>query len=190
MGRRVIIVTDADCIAKEAVEVATRKIGGRCISISGCRHPDDARFTPEEVAELIHGAEHDPVVLMVDDEGQVGEGVGEATIRYLAGAPDITIVGVVAVASNTAHARPVPVATSINSDGQVIDGAVNKAGRLDTEASGLRGDTTEILAELGISNIVGIGDPGKMGHADAPERGASVTESALREVLQRSESSD
>lgn len=186
MSRHVVIVTDADCTATEAVEVATEKIGGRCISISGCRHPNDARFTPEEIVELIHSAEHDPVVLMVDDEGAVGEGVGEATIRHLVQAPDIQILGVVAVASNTVEAHPVAVTASVTRHGEVIEAAVNKGGDQDGTSRALKGDTTEILQELGLTNIVGIGDPGKMGHADSPQHGAAITEKALREVLERS----
>lgn len=186
MSRRVIIVTDADCKATEAVEVATRNIGGRTISISGCRHPDDARFTPEEIEELVVSAEHDPVVVMVDDEGVVGEGMGEAVIRHLAQAPGVELLGVVAVASNTEGARPVPVAASVTRTGQVVGTAVDKDGYDKGAAQGLRGDTTEVLAELGITNVIGIGDPGKMGAADSPHSGAKITEQALREVIKRS----
>lgn len=186
MSPRVILVTDADRTAKEAVEVAASKVGCRCISLTGGRHPDDARLTPEDVEELIHSAEHDPVVLMVDDEGAVGEGVGEAVIRHLAAADSIDIIGVVAVASDTKEARPVHVAASVTRHGEIIGMAVNKGGDLDGSGGWLRGDTTEILEELGITNIIGIGDPGKMGHADAPKRGAEITTKALQEILNRS----
>ena len=112
MGSQVILVTDADCHAKDAVEVAARNVGGRCISLSGCRHPDDDRFTPEEIEELVRSAEHDPVIVMADDEGFVGEGYGESVIRHLAAAEGIEILGAVAVASNTAEVRPVAVSVS------------------------------------------------------------------------------
>lgn len=186
MRPRVILVTDADCTAREAVEVAARNVGGRCISLSGCRHPEDARWTPQEIEELIHAAEHDPVVVMVDDEGRAGEGVGETVIRHLAQVEGIEILGVVAVASNTADARPISVNASVTRHGEVIGSAVNKGGDLDGSGLLLKGDTTEILSELGIGVVVGMGDPGKMDHADSPQRGAEITTAALREVMQRS----
>lgn len=186
MSPRVILVTDADCTAKDAVETAAKRVGSRCISLSGCRHPEDVRLTPQDIEELVHSAEHDPIVLMVDDEGHVGEGVGEAVIRHLAQAPGIEILGVVAVASNTVEAHPINVQASITRHGEVVSGAVNKGGDLDGTGSALQGDTTEVLEELGIVNIVGIGDPGKMGHADSPQHGAEITTKALQEVLKRS----
>lgn len=184
MGSRVILVTDADCRAKEAVEAAARNVGGRCISLSGCRHPGDERLTPDDIAELVRTAEGDPVVVMVDDEGHVGEGFGEAVIRHLVAADGIDVVGAVAVASNTADVRPAAVLLSVTRDGVVTGGGVDKEGH-PTRDGLVRGDTAELLGELGIRTVVGMGDPGKMAGADRATHGAPITTKALEQVLER-----
>lgn len=184
--RRVIIVTDGDCKAKEAVEIAARTLGTRCISLSGCRHSDDARWTPEEVEELVLSTPHDPVLVLVDDEGAAGEGWGEQIMRHLVEAERIHTMGVVAVASDLKDGSPTSVDVSVTADGRVISSAVNKEG----EQSGkgpypFRGDTVENLSDLDIPIVVGLGDPGKMNFADDAKNGAPVTTQAIRLILER-----
>lgn len=182
--RKVILVTDGDLIAKEAVETAARNIGARCIS---CSWGNPTRLTGEELAQQIMQAKHDPVVVMVDDRGFNGEGPGEAAIRYLAQHPDIEILGVVAVASNTEGVDGISVDQSIDNTGEVVNGPVDKNGFcISNPTEGLRGDTVEVLEELKIPVIVGIGDIGKMCGNDAVQHGAPLTTKALQEVLKRS----
>ena len=91
--RRVVIVTDGDCKALDAVETAANNLGARCISISACRHPEDAYWTPQEIEELILSTPQDPVIVLVDDEGQVGEGRGERSFDYLCRSDRIDVKG-------------------------------------------------------------------------------------------------
>jgi len=64
--RKVIIITDGDSVARDSVELVARKVGGRCISLSGC---NPTTLTGREIVELILKAPHDPVFVMVDDRG-------------------------------------------------------------------------------------------------------------------------
>jgi len=181
--RRVVIVTDGDCKALEAVETAAKNVGARCISISGCRHPDDARWTPEEIEELILSTPSDPVIVMVDDEGKAGEGRGEAIVRHLCRSPRISVLGVIAVASDLDTGKGTKVDASVTADGRVIAGVVDKDGNRKPGKSTLHGDTVENLDALDIPVIIGLGDPGKMDFADDARLGAPVTTKAIRLVL-------
>ena len=182
--RKVILVTDGDRIAKEAVETAAKNIGARCISSSW---GNPTRLSGEQLANQILKAKHDPIVVMVDDRGYNGEGPGETAIRYLANHPDIEILGVVAVASNTEGIMGIEVNESVSSSGKIVNCPVDKNGFItDGNLTGLRGDTVEILEELKFPVVVGIGDIGKMGGSDDARRGAPLTTKALQEVLNRS----
>lgn len=175
---RVILVTDGDGVAREAVETAARNLGLRCISASaGNPTPLDG----EQLVGLVRQAAHDPVVVMVDDRGDPGPGPGEQALAYLAAHPDVRVLGAVAVASDT-PGRGVPVDCSITADGAVVQGPVNKAGQ---PAGGtfLRGDTVGVLRRLRVPVVVGMGDPGKMAGADAAARGAYLTTRAIGVVL-------
>lgn len=181
--RKVIIVTDGDSSAKKAVEVAARNIGARCISSSW---GNPTKLSGKEIARRILETPHDPVVVMVDDRGEQGEGAGERVIHYLANHPDISILGVLAVASNTEHLDSIEVKQSVTDQGKVIDRPVDKNGRPCSKEYGLRGDTVEVLKDLNIPVIIGIGDIGKMYGADNVLHGAPITTKALQEVLNRS----
>ena len=179
-----MIVTDADCKALEAVEQASKNLGLRCISLTGCRHPGDARWTPAEVEELILSTPHDPVVVLVDDEGRSGEGWGERVIRHLATSPKVKVMGVVAVASDMTGGRGAAVAASIDARGERTPSGVNKEGAVERSCERrVYGDTVENLDELGIPVVIGIGDPGKMNFADDAKSGAPITTKALAEIL-------
>ncbi|MBO8138548.1 MAG: stage V sporulation protein AE [Desulfotomaculum sp.] len=181
--RKVIIVTDGDLIAKRAVEIAAHNIGVRCIS---CSWGNPTRLSGEQLAELILSAAHDPVVVMVDDRGFHGEGTGESVMRYITEHPDIDVLGVVAVASNTEGAAGVAADECITNNGLIVTSPVDKKGFQCVNDQTLHGDTIEILQELDVPVIVGIGDVGKMCGCDDADYGAPITTTALKEVLNRS----
>jgi stage V sporulation protein AE len=181
--RRVIVITDGDVLAKNAVETAARNIGARCISTSA---GNPTKLSGREIVKRVLQTPYDPVVVMVDDRGWRGEGAGERALRYLAQDPNIEVLGVLAVASNTEGIESIDVHESITSTCKVVDGPVDKYGHRCSREYGLRGDTVEILKDLDIPVIIGIGDVGKMHGADDAVFGSPVTTKALREVLERS----
>ncbi|MCX7923641.1 MAG: stage V sporulation protein AE [Clostridia bacterium] len=180
--RKVILVTDGDSIAKTAVEIATDKIGGRCISASA---GNPTVLTGDEIIQLVKQAEHDPVVVMVDDRGTKGVGKGEAAMADILKDDSIDVLGVVAVSSNGRDCNGLKVSCSITKEGRIIDGAVDKYGN-DIGQNTICGDTLSILAKKRNLVIVGIGDPGKMDFNDEAYKGAPITTMALKEVLNRS----
>lgn len=180
--RKVILVTDGDMIAKEAVEAAARNIGARCISRSA---GNPTTKSGEELVEMIKTTPKDPVVVMLDDRGYNGTGRGEEAMAYIAGHPEIEVLGVLAVASNTAKVCGCEVDLSVSRDGEIIDKPVDKLGR--PGANLLKGDTVEILDSLDIPLVVGIGDIGKMDGADDVEKGAPLTTRALKTILEKSQ---
>ena len=177
--RKVIIITDGDNIARQAAEIAAARIGGRCISRSaGNPTPLDG----SEIIEMIKQAPAEPVVVMVDDRGKPGMGEGEAVIRKLAGSKDIEIMGLVAVASNTKDVEGIKVDCSVDSNLNVIDGPVDKTGN-PSEDSVVYGDTLDILNQVKVPIVVGMGDPGKMDGRDDCVLGAPVLPKALRVIM-------
>ena len=182
--RSVILVTDGDLVAKKAVEKASHNIGARCISVSA---GNPTRLSGEQLVAQIKKAPHDPVVVMLDDKGYLGQGKGERALEYLATHPEISVMGVLAVASNTECAGGVAVDCSVTSSGVVSQTAVDKSGREKIYSPDLlTGDTVENLGGLNFPVVVGIGDIGKMDGADDPDRGAPLTTRALKEILNRS----
>ena len=181
--RKVILVTDGDEVARQAIEVASKNVGAEAISASaGC----PTFWSGNELVNLIIQSEHDPVVVMFDDKGVKGKGKGERALEYVAKHTDIEVLGVLAVASNT-YAPGVRVDTSITKDGQFVSGPVNKFGRRSPRyIKNLHGDTLDILKHLDIPIIIGIGDIGKMNGADDYRNGAKITTKAFQEILNRS----
>ncbi len=179
---KVILVTDGDRAAKKAVELAARNIGGRCISASA---GNPTYLKGEEIVELINKAEHDPVVVMVDDRGEKGIGPGERAMEVILKDSSLDVLGVVAVSSNGKECNGLRVSCSITKDGNIIEGAVDKYGN-DTKRADMCGDTLSILKRERNLVIVGIGDPGKMDYNDETEKGAPITTMALNEVIKRS----
>lgn len=180
--RKVIVVTDGDGIAQKAVEIATGRIGGRCISRSA---GNPTPISGKKLIELIKQAHHDPVVVMVDDRGHTGTGKGEAAIREIAGSPEIEILGVIAVASNTDGVNGAGVDIAITKDGNIIDKTVDKYGNV-KDGKKINGDTVDILESIDVPVIVGIGDPGKMEGKDTCDKGAPIITKAMEEILKRS----
>jgi len=180
--RKVIVVTDGDSCAQRSVEVAAKNIGGRCISRSG---GNPTPLTSGEIIELIRKAQHDPVVVMVDDVGNVNIGDSEKIIPRIMNHPDIELLGILAVASNTEGVNGVHVDFSIDANCRVVDQAVDKNG-YPTANNVLYGDTVDIIDEINPSPVVvGIGDVGKMEGKDDCRRGAPVITKALEEILKR-----
>jgi len=178
--RKVILVTDGDMVAKEAVETATANIGGRCISSSA---GNPTILTGQEIVAKIMEAAHAPVVVMVDDRGAKGQGPGEVAMAAVLDNKDLDILGVVAVSSNGKDCNGLNVNCSITKDGEVVHNAVDKNGQ-DTHSDKLCGDTLSILKSRQGIFIIGIGDPGKMDYKDEVFRGAPITTKALKMVME------
>jgi len=180
----IIAVTDGDKVARKTVETAAHNVGARCISASA---GNPTPLTGEQIVDLIKKAAHDPVVVMLDDRGHEGQGRGESALAYLAGHPDINILGVLAVASNSGFDEGAHVNFSIDRQGKLVDGPVDKFGRSGALVGDeLSGDTVELLNKLNLPVVIGIGDVGKMDGADDFTTGAPLTTKALREILKRS----
>lgn len=179
MRRRVIIVTDGDIIAQKAVEEAARNVGGRCISRSA---GNPTFLSGSTIRQMIKIARYDPVVVMADDRGHIGMGLGEKVIFSILEDEEIEVIGVVAVASNTQNAKGIKVNCSVDKYGNIVKSAVNKYGNaLSTRI--IIGDTVNMLCYANIKYIVGIGDPGKMDGKDNARLGAPIVTKALEEIL-------
>lgn len=179
--KKVIIVTDGDRIAKKAVEIAARNVGARCIS---CSAGNPTSQSGEELVELIKTAPKDPVIVMLDDRGFNGMGRGETALACIAGHPDIQVLGVLAVASNTEKVCGCKVDASISRSGRIVAGPVDKLGSPGMVS--LEGDTVEVIDSLDIPLVIGIGDIGKMDGADEADKGAPLTTRALKLIMERS----
>lgn len=182
--RNVIIVTDGDSIAKSAVELAAKNIGGRCISLSA---GNPTILSGNEIVNLIKIAKYDPVIVMVDDRGDQGEGKGEEALSQIVQNENIKVLGVVAVASNGKDRCGLKVNFSIDKNGNKVKFAVDKYGNTLDHAE-VCGDTLSILQNLKaqIPIVVSIGDPGKMDKKDDIYIGAPITTMALKEILNES----
>ena len=180
--RRVILVTDGDGIARKAVETAALRIGGRCISKSA---GNPTPMSGRSIVELIKQTPYDPVVVMVDDRGHTGMGKGEKAIRDIVQSPDVEILGVVAVASNTEGVNGARIDFSVTKDGNIIENTVDKYGNK-LEGNKINGDTVDILESVDVPVIVGVGDPGKMDGKDCCDKGAPIITKAIKEIMERS----
>ncbi len=182
--RKVIIVTDGDSCAQRSIEKAVLNIGGRCISQSG---GNPTPLTGAEIVDLIKIAKYDPVVVMTDDEGNVNTGIGEKALRQIMNHPDIDVMGIIAVASNTKEVEGVHVDFSVDANGNIIHKAVDKDGNPGFNKV-LYGDTVDVIDKNQKRPlVVGIGDVGKMNGHDDFRRGAPIITKALKEILSRSD---
>ena len=181
--RKVIIVTDGDEYAKRTVEFVAREIGGRCISVS---QGNPTVIGGPELVKLISQTPRDPVLIMVDDSGYIGEGAGEHVMKYLAKHPDIDILGVIAVASKTKHSEWTKVDVCIDRDGNLTGNGVDKFGVPEMERGIINGDTVYSIDSLNVPIVVGIGDIGKMAAKDRIEIGSPITKMAVELILERS----
>lgn len=183
--RKVILVTDGDYVAQKVIEEVARQIGGRCISLSA---GNPTPLTGMQMVTLIKQAANDPVLVMFDDNGNYGCGRGEQAIEYVVKHPDIEVIGAIAVASNTKWVRGMQVQCSIDNLGRIVDEAVDKDGYSDRSLENhIYGDTVDILNNLNVPNIIGIGDIGKMEGKDHIRHGSPITRKAVEWILERSE---
>lgn len=181
--RNVILITDGDEYARRAVERVASAVGGRCISQS---HGNPSVLSGPGIVKLIKRASNDPVLVMFDDSGFMGEGGGERALKYVAGHPDIKVLGVIAVASNTRSAEWSRVDFCIDREGELTPYGVDKYGVPELEMGRINGDTVYCLDTLNVPLIIGIGDIGKMARRDHFERGAPITKKAVEIILERS----
>lgn len=179
--RKIILVTDGDCCARETLEKAAYNIGGRCISQSG---GNPTPLNSSEIVELIKQAKNDPVIVMVDDRGHTGMGKGELAMVGIINHPDIEVLGIIAVASNTQGVRGIKVDCSIDNEGNIVSAPVDKYGNATLEKV-LYGDTVDAINECNVPMIVGIGDIGKMEGHDMKEIGAPIITKALKEIMNK-----
>jgi len=183
---RVILITDGDSVAQHVVEELAATLGLRCISASG---GNPTPITGEEIVGLLKTVHHDPVLVMFDDRGSSGKGVGEVAMEYVAAHPDIEVLGAVAVASNTVGVLGIDADECITGNCDIVDRSVDKDGYLKGASCHkpiIAGDTVDVLNDLEIPFIVGVGDIGKMARADSIGRGAPITRKAIEEILKRS----
>ncbi|MEI4800498.1 stage V sporulation protein AE [Bacillus sp. NPDC077411] len=183
MRRRVILVTDGDEYAQRTIELLAKEFGGRCISAS---QSNPTKLTGRKIVELIMQTPHDPVFVMFDDSGYIGEGSGEKALKYVATNKQIDVLGVLAVASNTHHWEWARVDVSVDREGRLTEYGVDKFGLADVEIGRINGDTVYCLDELHVPIIVGIGDIGKMYGNDDWKRGSPITKQAIQLILERS----
>ncbi|GIN60673.1 stage V sporulation protein AE [Robertmurraya siralis] len=181
--KRIIIITDGDEYARKAVEHVATEIGGRCISMS---HGNPTALTGSEMVALIKKAPYEPVLVMFDDSGLVGEGYGESALKFVAKHPDIEVLGVLAVAAKTRQAEWTKIDVSVDRYGELTPYGVDKYGEAELEIGRLNGDTVYSLDALDLPVVVGIGDIGKMAGKDSYEIGAPITKKAIEIILERS----
>ncbi|MCL6586114.1 MAG: stage V sporulation protein AE [Anoxybacillus sp.] len=181
--RRVIIVTDGDEFAWRTIEHVAKEVGGRCISRS---RGNPSVLTGKELVQLILQAPYDPVFVMFDDCGAIGEGAGEQALKYVATHKQIEVIGAIAVASNTHQHEWTKVDVSIDRDGYLTEYGVDKEGIREFDIGRVNGDTVYCLEQLNIPIIVGIGDIGKMGYRDHIKYGSPITKQAVELILERS----
>lgn len=178
--KRVIILTDGDQTAYQALSEACHDLQCHPLRAS---EGNPTPLSGSDLVERVLQAPKEPVVVMVDDRGDAGLGRGERALDVLINAPELEVMGVVAVAANTHPVQGVDVPESVDQNGQVVHEAVDKDGH---RVSGrtLKGDTVDVLRGFS-GTIVGLGDPGKMEGHDAVGRGVPATRRALEEILQK-----
>ncbi|MRX74287.1 stage V sporulation protein AE [Bacillus lacus] len=181
--RQVILVTDGDEIAAKTIMYAAQQVGGRCISRS---QGNPSLLSGPQLVHLIAQTPYEPVFVMFDDCGLRGEGAGERALKYVAKHPDIEVLGVIAVASNTRQAEWTRVHVCIDRFGELTEFGVDKSGQKEFEVGKINGDTVYCLDELHLPLIVGIGDIGKMSGKDSIENGSPITMKAVELILERS----
>lgn len=179
--RKVILITDGDKVARKAIEKVARQVGGRCISLSA---GNPTPISGEDIVKLVKMTPSNPILIMFDDKGTIGQGEGEQAMDYIINHPEIEVLGVVAVASNTEYTKEIDVDISIDRYGHIINGSVDKEGLPST--GGLAGDTVEVLEGEDVPLIIGTGDTGKMDDFDSLKKGSPITLKAVEEILARS----
>jgi stage V sporulation protein AE len=183
---RVILVTDGDRCAQHVVESIADEFNLRCISASA---GNPTPISGEEIVRLLKTVPHDPVLVMFDDRGRRDKGKGETAMEYVSRHPEVEVLGAVAVASNTTGIEGIAVDACISGAGKIVQSSVDKYGQ-EIDAKGdkpvVTGDTVDVLNNVDIPVIIGVGDIGKMDKADDIRRGSPITRKAIEEILKRS----
>ncbi len=177
------MVTDGDEYAQRTIEYVAKDVGGRCISTS---QSNPTRLSGRDIVNLILQTPYDPVFVMFDDSGYIGEGPGEQALQYVAAHSQINVLGVLAVASNTHRYEWTRVDVSVDRHGNLTEYGVDKFGLADVEIGRINGDTVYCLDKLNVPIIVGIGDIGKMYTNDDVKKGSPITKKAVELILERS----
>ncbi len=179
----VIVVTDGDETAYNALKEASQDLHLYLLRQS---KGNPTRLNGPHLVDAVVKVSHEPVVVMVDDQGESDTGPGEKALEVLMNAPEIKVLGVIAVAANTRSVDGVHVDSSVNAHGRLVHQAVDKDGRSQSSAV-IRGDTVDVLADdQGRVPIIGLGDVGKMHGQDSIKEGVPATKRALQEILERS----
>ncbi|ADU30060.1 stage V sporulation protein AE [Evansella cellulosilytica] len=181
--KQVILVTDGDASAREAVDYVSKELQCELISESS---GNPTRINSDTLIQLILNAKKDLVLVLFDDCGFPDEGPGESVLIDVVQCPNIKILGAIAVASQSYSHEWTRIDVSIDRNGTLTEFGVDKDGIRDTEVGRLRGDTVSVLDQLSIPMIVGIGDIGKMGGKDAIKMGAPITKQAIELIIERS----
>lgn len=185
---QVILVTDGDRVAQKAVEAIGNELGLRCISASA---GNPTPISGEEIVGLLQQVPYGPVLVMFDDRGRRDKYKGERALEYVANHPGVEVLGAVAVASNTKGCQGVEADACIAGNGQITEAPVDKLGEADqgrtaVQHAVVQGDTVDILNDVQVPVIIGIGDIGKMDKKDDVSKGAPITKRAIIEILERS----
>lgn len=179
ISSRVIVVTDGDQMAKRALKIAAKRTHCRVISRSA---GNPTPLSGVQLVNLVRQTPYDPVIVMLDDNGDSNESDGEQALSVLLSHPGIRVIGALAVASNTTAVRGVAVDFSVDCECRRVETGVDKNG-IAINSYLVFGDTVDILRRHETPLIIGIGDIGKMGGRDSPERGAPVTTKAIEYIL-------
>lgn len=181
--RKVIFVTDGDEYAARSIEYVASEIGGSAISKT---QGNPTTLSGQEIVQLILCAKNDPIFVMFDDCGFLGEGAGEKAMKYVAAHQDVEVLGVIAVASKTHQTEWTKVDVCIDRFGELTEYGVDKSGLKDLEVGRISGDTVYCLDQLDVPIIVGIGDIGKMSRKDSVKNECPITMKAVNLILDRS----
>jgi stage V sporulation protein AE len=181
--RKVILVTDGDEYALKAVQHVSGKVGGRCISQS---QGNPSLLTGKKLVNLILQTPHDPVFVLFDDCGYIGEGAGERALLHVANHKQIEVLGIIAVASNSHQVEWTKVDVCIDRFGELTEFGIDKSGLQEHEIGRINGDTVYCLDKLDVPIIVGVGDIGKMAGRDDVSKGCPITLKAVEIILERS----
>jgi stage V sporulation protein AE len=184
---RVILITDGDSVAQKVIERLAYDLNLRCLSASA---GNPTPISGKKIVELLKTVPKDPVLVMFDDKGEPEKGEGELALEYVAKHPDIEVLGAIAVASNTIDIYGVAVDACVSKEGSIVNTSIDKKGEeknnVFLESTPIiKGDTVDVINELDIPVIIGIGDIGKMRRKDDICRGAPVTRKAIAEILDR-----
>lgn len=150
----VIVITDGDHKAAKIVANVARRIGAHFVAMS---QGNPTLSSPNRIKSEVKGTKAEIVLVMADDAGYSGEGLGENLIDDLARAGLLSAV--IAVASDTRDVEGVHVDESVTRKGQLTRHAVDKRG-YPRRGSVLRGDTVDILNRLEVP-VIGVGDLGR-----------------------------